>query len=256
MNKAVAIALIGLTAAVAVDARAQGSLMDMGKGLLQNQTGVTLPQSGGSRGAGLSSTDIGAGLKEALKVAAERVTGRLGSADGFNADPSVHIPLPEKLKMAQQGLKAAGQSALLDDLEVKLNRSAEAAAPRAKQIFWDALSAMSLDDAKSILNGPRDAATQYFKRAMSPDLKTAMRPVVDRTVADSGAVKAYGAATAAASALPMIGQTVQGAPGQLTEHVLDYALSGLFKYLGDEEAAIRSDPAKRSTELLRKVFGG
>jgi hypothetical protein len=254
MKKTAILLVLACTAAAPV--LAQGSLMEMGKSMLQSQTGVGLPQGGGSRGTGLSAAEIGSGLKEALKVAAERVTGRLGTADGFNADPAIHIPLPEKLKMAQQGLKAAGQSALLDDLELKLNRSAEAAAPKAKQIFWNALSGMSLEDGKSILNGPKDAATQYFKRAMSPELKTAMRPVVERTVADSGAVKAYSAATASASALPMIGQAVQGGPGQLTDHVLDYALTGLFKYLADEEAAIRSDPAKRSTELLRKVFGG
>ena len=258
MNKiviAISVLTFGLATTAATNAGAQNDLMDMGKGLLKNQMGGGSSQSGGTHGAGLSTGEIGSGLKEALKVATERVTGRLGAPDGFNGDPAIHIPLPDKLKSVQQGLKMAGQSALLDDLELKLNRAAEAATPKAKQIFWDALSSMTLDDAKAILNGPKDAATQYFKRTMSPNLKTAMRPVVDHTVAESGAVKAYNSVTASAASLPMIGQTVQGGPGQLTDHVLDYALAGIFKYLGDEEAAIRSDPAKRSTELLRKVFG-
>lgn len=237
------------------EVQAQGSLMDLGKGLLQNQAGG--PSShGGALGAGLQAGEIASGLKEALRLATGRVTARLGAANGFSGDPLVHIPLPDSLKMVQTGMKAAGQSAMLDDLELKLNRAAEAAAPKANAIFLNALSAMTLDDAKGILNGPQDAATQYFKRTMSPGLKTALRPVVDRTVADSGAVKAYGAATAAASTLPLIGGSVQGAPGQLTDHVLDHALGALFRYLGEEEAAIRSDPAKQTTQILRKVFGG
>ena len=250
------IVIFGGFASLAGDGMAQGSLMDVGKGLLQNQMGGAKPQGGAALGAALSTGDIASGLKEALSVATDKVTSRLGAADGFNGDPAVHIPLPDSLKMVQKGMKAAGQSAMLDDLELKLNRAAEAATPKAKQIFLNALSSMSLDDARGILNGPKDAATQYFKRTMSPDLKSAMRPLVDKTVADSGAVKAFGAVSASASALPLVGQTVQSAPGQLTDHVLDYALGGIFKYLGDEEAAIRSDPAKQSTQLLRKVFGG
>lgn len=250
------LAIVGLSVTLAGTAMAQGSLMDMGKGILQKQLQGGAPAQGGGLGSGLSAGDIGAGLMEALKVATDRVVGRLGGVDGFNGDPAVHIPLPDSLKMAKQGLQVVGKSALLDDLELKLNRAAETATPKAKQIFWDAVGRMTMDDAKGILNGPSDAATQYFKRTMSPDLKTAMRPVVDRTVADSGAIKAYQGVTASTASLPMLGQAAQAGPSMLTDHVLDYALSGIFKYLGQEEAAIRSDPAKRSTDLLRKVFGG
>ena len=249
-----AVIAIGLIAASS-SAQAQGNLMDLGKGLLQPAPSQGTSQ-GGGRGGGLSVGEIGSGLKDALKVASDRVTARLGATDGFNGDPAVHIPLPARLQTVQQGLKMAGQSALLDDLELKLNRAAEAAIPAAKKIFWDALQRMTIDDAKGILNGPQDAATQYFQRVMTPDLKTAMRPVVDRTVSQSGAVTAYQGVAGAAAGLPLVGQTVQGGPGMLTDHVLDYALQGIFKYLGQEEAAIRSDPARQSTALLRKVFGG
>ncbi|MGE5504068.1 MAG: DUF4197 domain-containing protein [Actinomycetota bacterium] len=257
MKHILRVATAALAVAFAAHAWAQGSLMDVGKGLLQNQLGApSSATSGGTRGAGLATGEIASGLTEALKVAAERVTGRLGAPDGYNGDPAVHVPLPGSLDTVRQGLKMAGQSALLDDLELRLNRAAEAAAPQAKKIFWDALSRMTLDDARAIFNGPQDAATQYFKRTMTPDLKTAMRPVVDRSVSEAGAVKAYQASTAAASKLPVVGSQVQSAPGQLTDHVLEYGLNGIFRYLGDEEAAIRTDPAKRSTDLLRKVFGG
>ncbi|MEO5376042.1 MAG: DUF4197 domain-containing protein [Alphaproteobacteria bacterium] len=253
-----ALAAAGLLAAQARTAAAGNDLLEMGKGLLQNQLErVGQPQpSGGDRGAGLAVGDIGAGLKEALRIATGRVTSRLGSANGFNGDPAVHIPLPDSLKMMQQGLKLAGHAGLLDDLELNLNRAAEAATPKAKQIFVDAVGRMTMSDARGILNGPQDAATQYFQRTMTPDLRTAMRPVVDRMVADSGAVRTYQSVTGAAGALPMLGQAVQAGPGMLTDHVLDFALAGIFKYLGQEEAAIRIDPAKRSTDLLKKVFGG
>ena len=251
----ITVAAFGLAATVAFGAQAQGNLMDLGKGLLQGQSGAASAK-GGALGAGLSVGEIGSGLKDALKVASDRVTARLGAPDGFNADPSVHIPLPNALRTARQGLQLAGQSALLDDLELKLNRAAESAIPAAKTIFLDALTRMTIDDAKAILNGPQDAATQYFKRVMTPDLKTAMRPVVDQTVSQSGAVKAYQGVTAATAGLPLVGQVAQGGPGMLSDHVLEFALQGIFKYLGQEEAAIRSDPAKQSTALLRKVFGG
>jgi hypothetical protein len=258
------IAIAAVSIGLAVAAHAQGSLMDMGKTLLQNEVQQRLPQAGGTTtssstgglGNSLDAGQIGSGLKEALKVAADHVTSNLGRPDGFNANPAIHIPLPQNLQLVQKGLAMAGQSAMVDDLETQLNRAAEAATPKAKQIFTDSLQRMSLDDARGILNGPQDAATQYFKRTMSPDLKTAMRPMVDKTVAQSGAVQSFQTVTAAAQTLPMVGGAVSGGPSMLTDHVLDYALAGIFKYLGEEEASIRSDPAKRTTDLLKKVFGG
>ena len=235
-------------------AHGQSTLLDVGKNILQNQGGVS-GVLGGASGAGLSASEIGSGLKQALSIASEKVTAQLGARDGFNGDPRIHIPLPNSLKSVQEGLNLAGQSAMLDDLELKLNRSAEQATPAAKRLFLDAISRMSFDDAKTILTGPKDSATQYFKRTMSPDLKTTMRPLVDKTVSESGAVKAYENVAGSAQSLPIIGQAVQNGPGMLTDHVLDYALQGIFSYMAQEEAAIRNDPAKQTTDLLRKVFG-
>lgn len=234
---------------------AQGSLLDIGKSVLQQQTNqgggaFSSPASSSARGQSLSTGDITSGLKDALRQGAAAVTQRLGRADGFNADPRVHIPLPDSLARVQQGLKLAGLSGTADELELKLNRAAEAATPQARKMFTDAVERMSVEDARAILNGPKDSATQYFKRAMTPDLKTALRPVVDRTVAEAGAVKSFEALTASARGLPMVGD----GRSLLTDHVLEYALAGIFSYLAEEEAAIRSDPAKRTTELLRRVF--
>jgi len=224
--------------------------MDLGKNALRQQMNGGSTSGSGSLGQSLSVSDIASGLKEALKTGTGKVTSQLGAKDGFNADPSIHIPLPATLQKVQSGLKMVGMSGLADDLELRLNRAAEAATPEAKRIFWNALEKMTVDDARAILNGPQDAATQYFKRTMSPDLKTAMRPVVDKNVAEAGAVKSLNSMTSAAKGLApgMDGQTL------LTDHVLDYALSGMFAYLAKEETAIRQDPAKRTTDILRKVF--
>ena len=90
---------------------------------------------GSSSASSLTNTEIGNGLKEALRVGTERLVGQLGSADGFNKDPEVHIPLPDSLKKVQSALSRFGMSGMADDLELKLNRAAEAATPKAKKLF-------------------------------------------------------------------------------------------------------------------------
>jgi hypothetical protein len=231
--------------ALPIAAAAQGNLMDAVRGAMGSAGQGAKPSTGASAG------DIASGLREALRVGTERVVGTVGRQDGFNADPAIHIPLPGKLAQAQGLLRKAGMSSMADDLELRINRAAEAAAPEAKRIFWKAVESMTLEDAKSILNGPQDAATQYFKRTMSPDLKTAMRPVVDKGLADAGAVKSYDALLGKAKGIPLMPDL----KANLTDHALDGALGGLFHYLAKEEAAIRSDPAKRTSDILRKVFG-
>ena len=119
---------------------------------------------GSSSGAAsaLSTGDIASGLKEALRVGSDRVVSQVGATDGYNKDPAIHLPLPSSLKTVQSALKGAGMSGMLDDLELKLNRAAEAAAPKARKLFTDAIADMSIDDARKIYDGPKDAATQLF----------------------------------------------------------------------------------------------
>lgn len=235
---------IVLAALIAQPAAAESDLFGRGKALFDRW------QSGGATQAALSDSDIAAGLKEALRVGSERVVAQLGRADGFNADPKIHIPLPESLKTVQQALGRVGLGGSLDDLELRLNRAAEAAMPKARAIFTDAIAAMTWDDVRAIYNGPDDAATQYLRAKMSDPLKRAMRPVVDGTLDEVGAIRSYDTVMAQYKALPF----VPDVRADLTEHVLGRGLDGLFLYIASEEAAIRRDPAKRTTELLRKVF--
>ena len=246
--------LSAILAAAPVAAAAQ-SLLDQGKSLLENQENAGKPSSGasGGTGASLSQSQIGAGLKDALKVASQRVVSRVGKTDGYNGDPAIRIPLPETLQKIQAPLKSVGAGGMLDDLQLKMNRAAEQAAPKALNIFTNAASKMTITDARAILNGPQDAATQYFKRMTSNQLTTSFRPIVDNSLSQVGAVKAFNGVKSQAAALPFAGEDVS--KFNLTDFTVGKALDGLFHYLATEEAAIRSNPAARTTDLLKKVFG-
>ena len=198
----------------------------------------------------LSTDEIILGLKEALKVGSESVVAQLGQTDGFNADELIHIPLPEQLDTVKTLLDKAGFGFLLSDLELKLNRAAEAATPKAKALFMNAISEMSFDDVKNIYNGPDDAATQYFREKMSPALAEEMKPVIEDTLMEVGAVKAYDQVMDQYKSIPF----VPDVKSDLTGHVIEKGMAGIFHYIAQEEAAIRQDPAKRTTEILKKVF--
>lgn len=242
------IILGGLLAMLPLAARAQSSLLDQGKGLLGNLGGSS---STGKAGAGLSDSDIGSGLKEALKVASQRVVGQLGKTDGYNADSAIRIPLPETLQQIEGPLKSIGASGVLDDLQLKMNRAAEQAAPKALDIFTGAISKMSIGDARGILSGPQDAATQYFRKTTSGDLTKAFTPIVDKSLSSVGAVTALKSVQSKASSLPFGGSA--GA-FSLTDFTVGKSLDGLFHYLAVQEQAIRTNPAARTTDLLKKVF--
>jgi hypothetical protein len=225
---------------------AQGGWMDKGSDLLKGLGGA--PKSSGV----LSNADIASGLVEALKVGTDRVVSTLGKTDGFNSSPDVHIPLPGTLAKVKKALAPLGMGAMADDLELRLNRAPEAAAPRAKRLFWDAITQMTLEDVRKIYDGPKDAATQYFRGKMSSPLARDMQPIVSEELGRVGAIQSYDAMIGQYRSLPF----VPDAKANLTEYVLEKAIGGIFLYLGREEAAIRENPAKRSTAILQKVFGG
>ncbi len=199
----------------------------------------------------LSVDEIGAALKEALRVGTATVTDQLGRFDGFNGDPDVHIPLPENLQTVKSVLDRVGMSQLVDDLELKLNRAAEAATPPAKRLFLQAIDDMTVDDVKGIYNGPEDAATRYFQEKMSPALRKEMRPIVDESLSTVGAIQAYDTLMDQYRAIPF----VPDAKADLTEYAIEKGMDGIFYYLAKEETAIRQNPAKRTTEILKQVFG-
>ena len=217
------------------------------------EKGSSLLKSGGhsDTSASLTAREIGDGLKEALRVGSETVVKQLGARDGFYSDAAVHIPLPHSLNRVKSMLATVGKAGLLEDLELRLNRAAEAATPKAKQLFADAISRMSLDDVKAIYDGPDDAATRYFREKMSPALALEMKPVVENTLDQVGALQAYDRMIREYKQLPF----VPDVKANLSDHVVNRGMDGIFYYLAKEEAAIRRNPVKQTTQLLKTFFG-
>lgn len=239
------LAICLVLSAVDDDARAQVDLLQKGQDLLGTY--------GGNLGAqdALSTDEIAAGLKEALRVGSETVVSQLGQTNGFNGDPAVHIPLPDSLDRVKSTLGKVGMSSMLDDLELRLNRAAEAATPKAQSLFLQAIDDMTLDDVERIYKGPDDAATRYFQSKMSQPLAKEMAPIVDQSLSQVGAVQSYDKAMGRYESIPF----VPDAKADLSSYVVEKSMDGIFYYLAQQEAAIRQNPAKRTTELLQKVFG-
>ncbi len=198
----------------------------------------------------LSDLDISNGLKQALEKGAETVVAQLSSVDGFNGDQNIHIPLPDNFKKMNKILKRLGYASWTEDLELKLNRAAELATPKAKTLFVDAIKNMQLNDVNNIYHGEDDAATQYFKSKMSAPLAEAFKPIIDDSLDEVGAIQLYDKMLKKYQSMPF----VPNLKADLSQHVNDQAMSGIFYYLAKEEAAIRKDPLKQSTELLKKLF--
>lgn len=232
-----------------------GSWWDKGEELLGdvvNSEGTkAATSSSGAMVSGLSVEDVSAGLKDALRVGTENVVNQLGKPEGFNLDENIHIPLPTEIEKARKLLDSVGMGNMLTELETQLNRGAEAATPKAKELFLTAIKDMSIDDAKKIYNGPEDSATNYFREKMSGPLGDEMRPVVESSLNDVGAVKTYDAIVSQYETIPF----VPDLKANLTEHAVNKGMDGIFYYLAKEEAAIRKDPVKQTTALLKKVFG-
>lgn len=170
-----------MAVATATAASAQSGWFERGRDILEGLG------SAGESSAVTSDADIAAGLKEALRVGSGRVIDQVGRVDGFNTDSNIHIPLPGPLGKVSSALDRFGLGGLTDDLELRLNRAAEQAAPEARDLFVEAISDMTLDDARRIYDGPDDAATRYFRMQMSEPLAERMTPIVEESLADVGA---------------------------------------------------------------------
>jgi hypothetical protein len=209
---------------------------------------LQLPKSGAS--ASLSDAKIGDGLKQALQVGTEKAVGLTGKPDGYFANAAIKILMPERLHMVEQGLRAAGQGANVDEFVLSMNRAAERAAPAAKNIFWNAIGAMSFDDARRILQGQGTAATEYFKEKTTDKLTSAFGPVVSSAMNEVGVTRQYKQLVGAAHTLPF--GSVEAF--DLDHYVVGKALDGLFHVVGEEEQKIRANPMARTTPLLKEVF--
>lgn len=199
----------------------------------------------------LSDTQISTGLKDALKLGTQTVVKQLGKEGGFSLDPAIKIPLPAPLAKVDGTLKKFGMGSLTADLETRMNRAAEIATPKAGALFVNAIQKMTVTDAQAILTGSNDSATQYLRKTMGPDLAKEIQPIIQTSLAEAGAVKAYDAVTAQYAKMPL----ASSLKTNMNDYVTNKALDGIFYYVAQEEAAIRANPAKRTTDILKKVFG-
>ena len=200
----------------------------------------------------LTKGDVSAGLKEALTQAGSLATNRLSAKDGYMGDKAVRIPLPGVLGSAQKKLGPFGMAGPLDDLQLRVNRAAEAAAPAAGKMVIDAAKSITFDDAMKILRGGDTAATDYLRNKTEIGLRTTLKPKFGEALETSGAIKSLDTAVAKYGS----GLLKTDTKTWLAEEATTGALNGLFYYLAREEQAIRRDPVKRTSDLLRKVFGG
>ncbi len=200
----------------------------------------------------LSKADVTSGLKEALTVASGLAGKRLSAKDGFFGDAAVRIPLPGVLGDAQKRLQPFGMAGPLDELLVNVTRAADAAAPTAQRLVVDAVKSMTFEDAMGVLRGGDTAATEFLRSKTEANLRKAFRPYFEESLKTSGALSAGDSAVTKYGA----GLVKTDAKTWLTDNATTGALNGLFYYVAREEQAIRRDPVKRTSDILRKVFGG
>ncbi len=200
----------------------------------------------------LSQDQIARGLKEALGRGMDQAVTQLGKQGGFLSNPTVRIPVPERLQTVEKVLRRAGQEKLADDFVASMNHAAERAVPAAASVFADAVKKMTVEDARAILTGPDNAATEYFRTKSGARLQEKFRPIVAEATAQAGVTSAYkGMVDRAGFASSLLKAYSPDLDGYVTERAAD----GLFKVVAEEERKIRENPAERTTELLRTVFG-
>ena len=192
------------------------------------------------------------GLRQMLKQGAEAAVTRVAKPDGYWGDPLIRIPLSKPMANVQKLLKPLGQSGLLDDLHLRMNRAAEAAAPVARALFVDAITSMTIKDATGIIRGGNTSGTDYLQRTTTPRLTTAFTPPMENAMQATGAVDYLDRAIKRNN---LQGLVKTDAKTYLGTYAVGLALNGLFHYVGTEEIAIRRDPLKRTTDILKSIFG-
>jgi hypothetical protein len=240
-----------LLAVVLSIAVTQAALLDFLKPKT-NTTSAALPSL-----AGLSQDQVAEALKQALGKGVSSAITNLAKPDGFLANPKVKIPMPEKLQTVEKTLRALKQDQYADEFVTTMNRAAEAAVPEALPIFTDALKSMTIDDAKKLVSGTNDSATQFFKTKGEKQIQEKMSPIVKQATEKAGVTAAYKKLLAqGGGASSFLGKlNYDTSTLDVDKYVTQKASDGLFKMIAEEEERIRKNPAARTTELLQKVFG-
>lgn len=218
---------------------------------LQGSMGDILSGGSSSRGT-LDEGTVIAGIREALRVGTQNAVLSTSRVDGYLGNALIRIAIPSQMQSVTSALRQAGFGDQVDEMEVGMNRAAELAAGQAREVFWTAITDMTVSDAFGILRGRNTAATDYFHERTYDTLRTRFHPIVEQKVDEVGLSRIYGRISDTYNSLPLVGESRLV---DLDEYVTDEALEGLFTVLASEEQKIRQDPQARTTELLKKVFG-
>lgn len=199
----------------------------------------------------LTQSDASGGLKDALTQGAQIAVKQLGKPGGFSDNDEVRIELPGKLGKAAQTMKMMGMGEQVEELEASMNKAAEAAVPQAQAILVDAVKKMTVSDAKAILAGGEDSATQYLNKSSREQIRAKFLPIVKQATDKVGVAQQYNSFAGQAAALGV----VDAKSANVENYVTEKALDGLFKMIAEQEASIRQNPAGAATSLAKKVFG-
>lgn len=238
--------ILGTLVACAASAQ-MPSLNDIMKGV------GTLPKGPavGSSVGGLDDKTTGAGIKEALAVGTERAVKSLSGVNGYFGNEAVKILMPSSIQKVAEVARMVGFQKQVDEFILSMNRAAEAAAPLAASYFGNAIRDMTLEDVRGIFTGGNTAATDFFRGKMHDNLYRAFKPIVSQKVGEVGATRAYKDMMGRYENVPFVG----GQSLDLDDYVTNKSLDGLFYVVGEEEKKIRTNPAARTTDLLKSVFG-
>lgn len=246
----------------------QAQILDVIKSTVKDKTGIDLntPKTTGSIPSttspktttptspinlgSLTSTQISSGLKEALSLGVNEGVKKLSVTDGFLKNEAVKILMPEKLRTIDTTLRSVGLGSLADQGVKLLNRAAEDAVTEAAPIFTKAITSMTITDAKNILLGNDNAATNYLQTKTQTQLFTAFQPKVKASLGKVGADTLWKNIISKYNTL-----TGQAVTTDLNEYVTTETINGVFKMVAEKESGIRNTPAMRTTSILQKVFG-
>ena len=211
-----------------------------------------LPKSGGGFGR-VTEAEAAQGIKEALSQGIVKATLQLNKENGFFGDAYYKILLPEDAKRIENTLRALGLGNTVDKAILQINRGAEDAAGYAQPIFIDAIKQMTLTDAINIVRGGDSSATHYFRTKTMEKLTTALMPVINSSLTKTNATRFYSDIVKTYNNFPTTSKKLNP---DLTSFVTDKATNALFNLIAQEEKKIRENPLARTTEILKKVFGG
>lgn len=221
--------------------------------------------------ANSSNEMISSGLKEALNQGVQSAINTLGKDNGYLNNDNVTISLPENLSVAETLIRKSGAGDYADDLLKAINTAASSAAVKTAPVFLDSIEKMTIEDSNKILKGSNTAATDYFKKKTSQQLKSLIAPIVKQSIASNDVAKYYDAFNSAYKTygkdLVQNNNVMSYAksfgvenyiPGNdeksLDEYITAKTIDGIFTMIAQEEMAIRENPLNRSTDLLKKVF--